>query len=465
MVETRSNQAITVRENRQLITDDSDQITRRIVEALEQDEGYVVKQMLALLPDAEVAGLIEHLSLDQRRRLVHLLGISLKPEILALLDEAIQSWVIEELGPKASVRALRKLPSDDAVAIISNLDVAMRSKLLAELPKGERRMFEDALSYPEDSAGRLMEREYIAIPESWNIGKIIDTLRSSHDAPKDFYDIFVIDRRRRPIGSLALSRILRAQRSEAAKDIMNRQIESIPASMDQEDIAFLFRNRGVTSHPVIDDRGRLVGVITIDDVIDVIDDEAAEDIMRMGGVREEDFHSAIVPAIRGRFPWLALNLIFTFAAAAVIAMFTDSIAQLLALAVLMPVIASMGGIAAVQTLTVTVRALAMKELVPTNRWRVLGREMLVNLGNGMVLAVVAAIGCYLWYRDLGLSVVVFVATIGNIGLAGLIGVMIPLGLNRFGFDPAVASGPCVTVVTDIFGFMTFLGLATMFLLN
>jgi magnesium transporter len=440
-----------------------------VVEALAAGDGARVKDLIAPLHYADVADLLEHLSAEERHALIDVIRDDFDAEILSELDETVRDEIIEWLGIADVAAAVAELESDDAVQIIEELDEAEQQKVLEAIPAGERTLIEEGLAYPEDSAGRLMQRELVTVPTFWNVGQTIDFMRQSADLEEDalpavFYDIFVVDPAHKPVGTVPLSRLLRTRRPVPVTEIMDAEMKLIPVETDQEDVAFLFRQRDLVSAPVVDDGGRLVGAITIDDVVDVIHEELEEDIMRMGGVREDDLYSAAVDTTRSRFSWLVVNLATAVLASIVIGLFEATIEQIVALAVLMPIVASMGGNAGTQTMTVAVRALAMKELTRTNTLRVIGKELLVGGFNGILFAALTGGVAWIWFGSPALGVVIALAMIINMVVAGLAGTTIPLVLERAGIDPAVASGVVLTAITDVVGFFGFLGLAALFLL-
>jgi len=440
-----------------------------VVEALAAGDGARVKELIAPLHYADVADLLEHLSAEERHALIDVIRDGFDAEILSELDETVRDEIIEWLGIADVAAAVAELESDDAVQIIEELDEAEQQKVLEAIPAGERTLIEEGLAYPEDSAGRLMQRELVTVPTFWNVGQTIDFMRQSADQeetalPAVFYDIFVVDPAHKPVGAVPLSRLLRTRRPVPVTEIMAAEMKLIPVETDQEDVAFLFRQRDLVSAPVVDDSGRLVGAITIDDVVDVIHEELEEDIMRMGGVREDDLYSAAVDTTRARFSWLVVNLATAILASLVIGFFQGTIEQMVALAVLMPIVASMGGNAGTQTMTVAVRALAMKELTRTNTMRVIGKELLVGGFNGILFAALTGGVAWFWFDSPALGVVIALAMIINMVVAGLAGTTIPLVLERAGIDPAVASGVVLTTITDVVGFFAFLGLAALILL-
>ena len=364
---------------------------------------------------------------------------------------------------------MSQLESDDSVEVIEKLTEDQREQLLYAIPEKDRLLIESSLSYPKHSAGRLMQRKLVIMPELWTFGDALDYLRREADAednllPEQFYVVYVVDRSHHPIGDISLDKFLRNQRSILLADIMNKQPKTIPVVTDQEDVARLFRQMSLVAAPVIDGEGRLVGAITIDDVVDVIDQEHEEDILHLGGVREDDLYDAAVSTMKAWFSWLFINLITAFTASVVIGFFNATIEEMVALAILMPVVASMGGNAGTQTLTVAVRAIAMKELTATNTNRIIGKEFLVGGFNGILFAFISGLIAWQWFDNFTLGGVIGVSMIVNMVVAGFAGTVIPIALDRFGVDPAVASSIVLTTVADVVGFFFFLSLGAIFLL-
>ena len=437
---------------------------RDIQEALERGDREAAAALVAPLHAADKADLLELVSPEQRRLLVEALRPAVDPDVLASLDEAVRDEVIEQLDAGEVAAAVAELDTDDAVYLIEDLSEEEKRRILEAVPAEERAAVEEGLSFPENSAGRMMQRELVAVPAYWTVGQTIDYLRANDDLPDEFYDIFVVDPRHAPIGYVPLSRAMRSRRPVPMSDLMERDIRPIAADMDQEDVAYLFHQYGLVSAPVIDASGRLIGVITVDDVVEVIDEEAEEDIMRLGGVSETDLHEPALATTRRRFPWLLVNLGTAIIASSVISLFDATIEQMVALAVLMPIVASMGGNAGTQTLTVTVRALATKDLTPANALRLVGKEFTVGILNGILFAFVAGGVVVLWFGNDALGFVIGAAMIVNLVVAALAGILVPLGLDRAGIDPAVAASVFVTTMTDVVGFFAFLGLAALVLL-
>ncbi|QJE73169.1 magnesium transporter [Aerophototrophica crusticola] len=428
-------------------------------------------RLAALLADehpSDVAHILEQLGGEQRTELIDLLRPSFDGEVLAYLPGELREEVIGQLEPKELAAAMAELDTDDAVDVIQDMEEEDQAAILANLPPETRALVEEGLTFPEYSAGRLMSREFVSVPMFWTVGKLLDYLRAaavsgSDEVPEQFYDIFIVDPRHKVAGTVPLSRVLRAKRGVKLNEILHEDIHRIPATMDQEEVARLFRKYGLVSAPVVDGGGRLLGVITVDDVVDVIEEEAEADLLALGGVEEGDLYRAVLDTTKSRFRWLFINLITAIVASVVIGLFEATIEQVVALAVLMPIVASMGGNAGTQTLTVAVRALATRELSEANALRVVGKEVLVGTANGVLFAVIAGLTAFAWFQDPLIGVVIAAAMVINLVCAGLFGALIPLGLNRLGIDPAVSSAVFLTTVTDVVGFLAFLGLATLIL--
>lgn len=417
---------------------------------------------------ADLADLIERLAPPERHLLVALIGPHLAPEILTFLEDPVREEILRWMEAEHVAAAVTELETDDAVGIVEGLEAPVQAEVLGHLEDEDRALVEEALSWPEDSAGRLMQREFVALPSFWTVGDTIDDLREKaekggEDLPVEFFDLFVVDEAFHPVGSVSLSRLLRNRRPVRLEDLMVTDIHAIPVATDQEEVALLFRQYDLASAPVVDDDGRLVGVITHDDVLDVIHEEAEEDIMRLGGVHEDDLYHAVLRTSRSRISWLVLSLLGLFSASVVIWFFQGTIEQIVALAILMPIVAALGGNAGIQTMTVSVRALAMKELHGGNAHRIIGKEFLVAAINGLALAAVVGTVAALWFST-GIGLIIGGAIIANLLAAGFVGVLIPLTLERCGVDPAVASSVFLITVTDTLGFAAFLGAAALFLL-
>lgn len=435
-----------------------------ILYAVETEDRGALVEAMEPLHAADIADLLEQINPYDRTRLIRLYGQEFDGDILSELDEGIREEVIAALHPQVLADAVRELDSDDVVDLIEDLEEPQQEAILDALEDSERVAVEQSLSFPEYSAGRLMQREVVAAPEHWRVGDAIDFLRSNQDLPEQFYHITLVDPRMHPVGNVTLGRLMGSRREVALADLVEEVFQVIPATQDEGDVAYAFNQYHLISAPVVDDEGRLVGVITIDDAMAVLDEEHEEDIMRLAGVGEGSLSDRVSETTKQRLPWLAVNLVTAVLASLVIAQFEAAIAQLVALAVLMPIVASMGGNAGTQSLTVAVRAIATRDLTGANVWRVIRREVLVGLINGVIFALVMGVVGVLWFGSPALGYVIAAAMVINLVVAGLAGTVIPVVLDRVGVDPALASGAFVTTVTDVVGFFAFLGLAVMVLL-
>ncbi len=438
-------------------------LVRTVSEALERGDEAEARQLATDLHEADLADLLENLDRDDRPRLIRILGDAFDLEVLTYLDSSLREDIIEALEPRQLADSLSDLDSDDAVDIFEDLDQEAQREVLEALPRADRIALEESLSFPEDSAGRIMQREVLAVPSSWTVGQTIDYMRAAKDLPDDFYDLYIVDPKHQPIGFVPLSRAMRTKRPVALTDIMTDDMKVVPIEMDQEEVAYLFRQYGLVSAPVVDGAGRLIGVVTVDDVVHIIDEEAEEDLLKLAGVQEADLYSAVLDTTRSRFSWLLVNLFTAVAASLVIAIFEETIERVVALAVLMPIVASMGGNAGTQTLTVAVRAIAMRDLSAGNAWRFVGKEVLVGLANGLIFAVLAGLLAWVWFDAPMIGAIIAAAMVINLVVATLSGALVPLGLEKLGVDPAVASSVVLTTVTDVIGFFAFLGLAALLL--
>jgi len=428
--------------------------------AIADRDTLALRSEVGSLHQSEVGDLLEALLPEQRRALVTLMGADFDYTALTEVDDSIRQDIVESLPNEQIAQAVQELDSDDAVYILEDLDEKDQEEILAQLPFTERIRLRRSLDYPEETAGRRMQTEFVAVPPFWTVGQTIDYMREDQDLPEQFSQIFVIDPTFRLLGAVDLDRILRAQRSVKVEDVMHETRHAIPAAMDQEEAAQIFEQYDLLSAAVVDENERLVGVLTIDDVVDVIQQEAEEDLMRMGGVGDEELSDSVLVTSRSRVPWLLVNLVTAFLAASVIGLFDGTIQQIVALAVLMPIVAGMGGNAASQTMTVTVRALATKDIDIYNAGRIIRREMAVGALNGVLFAVLIGAVAGVWFGDWQIGGIIAAAMVINMFVAALGGILIPLLLDRLGIDPAVASAVFVTAVTDVVGFFAFLGLAT-----
>jgi len=436
----------------------SNEFLAGIVAAVEAADGDRLAEIAEPIHEADLADILEALKGQQRRLFVQLLGSRFDFRSLTEVDDKVREEILDLLPTEAVVEGVRDLDTDDAVYILEDLDEGEQRQILDRMPEAERAPLQRSLEFPEESAGRRMQSEFIAVPPFWTVGQTIDYMRDSDDLPSEFYEIFIVDPAFRPIGTVTLNHLLRSKRPVPMEKIMDREIYTVRASEDQEVVARTFERYDLVSSAVIDDSERLVGVITVDNIIDVIEEEADEDIRLLGGVGDEEISDSVLSTTRSRFVWLLVNLGTAILASWVISLYDGSISQMVALAVLMPIVASMGGNAGTQTMTVAVRALATRDLARFNVRRVITRETIVGFLNGCMFAVIMGVVAAFWFANVQLGGVLAVAMVLNMLAAGVFGILIPLGLHRMKLDPAVASGPFVTTVTDVVGFFVFLGL-------
>jgi magnesium transporter len=436
-----------------------------LTRAVEAQDADAVRDLAGDLHESDMGDVIEALHPDRRVPFIRLLGPEFDYTALTEVDETIRLRILEELPTAAVVEGVREMESDDAVYLLEDLDDEDKAEILSQLPFQDRLALQRSLDYPEDSAGRRMQTDFIAVPAFWTVGQTIDYLREQKDLPEEFYEIYVIDPGFRLMGAVSLNRLLRTPRRTRMTEIMRDERHLVLATQDQEEVARLFERYNLVSAAVVDEAERMVGVITVDDILDVIQAEAEEDIRALAGVGDEEISDTVFYAVRTRSVWLIVNLGTAFLASWVIGLFDATIEQMVALAILMPIVASMGGNAATQTMTVAVRALATRDLVVGNAWRIIRREFMVGLVNGVCFATIVGLISALWFTNPMLGVVIGAAMIINLLSAALAGILIPLGLNRLKIDPAVASSVFVTMITDVVGFFAFLGLATWILLR
>jgi magnesium transporter len=437
----------------------------KVLDAVDAGDDETARKLVAPLPPADVADLIELAARDEREGLVKALAGIVSPDVLAEMNDFVREDLLDELEPQQVADIAGQLETDDAVALIEDLDEDEQQAVLERMEPDDRAAVEEALGYPEESAGRLMQRDLCAVPEHWTVGQVIDYVRSTEDLPDDFWEVFVVSPDHHPVGTCKLSLILRTPRTTSVGDIMQREQTLIPVDMDQEDVALRFQKYALVSAAVVDEEGRLVGMITVDDVVHIIQEEAGEDVLRLSQAGDGDINEPLRLTIRSRMWWLFINLGTEILSVFVIGFYQDLIAKLVVLAMLMPVITGMGGNAATQTMAVTVRALATGQLTSSNSWRMILREWWIATANGWGLGLIMLIGIQLFYHDWGLSLVTLLAMILNSLNAGLSGVLIPIGLNKLKIDPAVVSTIFVTTMTDTLGFFFFLGLAASFHLH
>lgn len=435
-----------------------------VAEALDRGDRDAVIAEIRDLHVADVADLLEQLDSEHRRRFVELAWDEVDPEVLVEVDEGVRDELIEILSPTRIAEAAKEFDTDDVVHLVEDLDVVEQQEILEALEPEERVAVVKALSYPEESAGRLMQSEFVKAPPFWTVGQMIDFLRDAEELPEQFYDVIIVDPAMRPLGKVPLGRLLASRRPVPLESIMDTDITTFHAVDPQEDVAYAFRKYHLISAPVVDDAGRVVGVITIDDAMEILDEEAEQDILRLGSVGDEEISDDVWETARNRFRWLFANLLTAILASLVIGLFEETIARAVALAVLMPIVASMGGIAGTQTMTVAVRALATRDLTAANAARVIWRELTVGALNGVGFAVIMGLVAWFWFDQPIIGAVIAVAMVVNLVAAALAGILVPLALERIGVDPALASGTFVTTVTDVVGFFAFLGLASVLLL-
>ena len=434
---------------------------KSVARRIEAGDASGLRGLVGDLHEADMGALIEALAPEQRPRLVGLLGIDFDFTALTEVDDAVRDEILDELPPQAVAKGVSELESDDAVAILEDLPKDEQAEILDQLPQPDRAALARSLDYPEESAGRRMQTEFIAVPPAWNVGQAIDYMRETQELPERFFELYVTDESGRFRGAVPLDRLLRSKRPVPISDLMEPERRRIRADEDQEEVARMFQRYDLVAAPVVDAGDRMVGIITFDDVADVIEEEAEEDIKALGGVRGEELSDSVWKIARGRFNWLLVNLATAFLASSVLGLFEGQLQKMVALAVLAPIVASQGGNATTQTMTVAVRALATRDLSDANAWRVIMRELMVGLLNGIAFAVITGAAAYVWFRVPGLGLVIGLAMICNLVAAALGGILIPLVLHRLKFDPAVASSPFVTTVTDVVGFFSFLGIATL----
>lgn len=440
-------------------------VTREFVDAVSLAVGggdaSLLRPLVDDLHESDMGALLEALPADERGLFIELLGADFDFTALTEVDDAVREQILEDLPNEAIAEGVRNLDSDDAVYIVEDMDDADKAEVLENLSPVERIALQRALDYPEESAGRRMQSQVIAVPPFWTVGQTIDFMRETQDLPDTFYEVYVVDPGHRFVGAVPLDRLLRTKRPVPIAELASQDRRIVRATEDQEDVARMFQRYNLVSAPVVDEAERLVGVITIDDIVDVIEDEADEDLKALGGVQaDEELSDSVWATVRSRFPWLFANLVTAILAAGVIDLFEGSIQKMVALAVLMPIVASMGGNAGTQTMTVTVRALATRDLNRSNTLRIIRREVTVGMINGVSFALILGLVATTWFgmSDLGLVIGLAIACV--LTTAALGGILIPLLLNRLGADPAVSSGPFVTTITDIVGFAAFLGIAT-----
>jgi len=427
----------------------------------DNDTAFLNRTLKELHP-SDSADLIENLIPENRTKLIEIEGFNLDPEIFIELNESIQTEIFILLSTESIVNILRRLESDNALKILENLDEKKKNTVLDKLPPKDRFILQEGLSYPEDSAARIMQREFTAIPSNWSVGQTIDYLRENKDLPEEFLEIFIVDSDFKPIGTVPSSKVLRASRDSKMNLIMSEMQVLIPVDMDKEEVGRIFENYNLISAGVVDKTNKLVGMITGDDVVTVVKEEAEEDVLRLAGVGDEEITDSVLKKTKRRFNWLLLNLFTALLATWVISKFGATIEQMVALAFLMPIVASMGGNAGMQTLAVTIRAIATKELSSGNLTQVVTKEFIIGVLNGIIFAAITALIVQLWFKEINLSILIAVAMVLNMMVAGLFGILVPVSLKKLNIDPAIASSVFVTTITDVIGFLSFLGIGAYF---
>ena len=427
----------------------------------DNDTAFLNRTLKELHP-SDSADLIENLIPENRIKLIEIEGFNLDPEIFIELNESIQTEIFILLSTESIVNILRRLESDNALKILENLDEKKKNTVLDKLPPKDRFILQEGLSYPEDSAARIMQREFTAIPSNWSVGQTIDYLRENKDLPEEFLEIFIVDSDFKPIGTVPSSKVLRASRDSKMNLIMSEMQVLIPVDMDKEEVGRIFENYNLISAGVVDKTNKLVGMITGDDVVTVVKEEAEEDVLRLAGVGDEEITDSVLKKTKRRFNWLLLNLFTALLATWVISKFGATIEQMVALAFLMPIVASMGGNAGMQTLAVTIRAIATKELSSGNLTQIVTKEFIIGVLNGIIFAAITSLIVQLWFKEINLSILIAVAMVLNMMVAGLFGILVPVSLKKFNIDPAIASSVFVTTITDVIGFLSFLGIGSYF---
>src|SRR3954471_7348191 len=438
------------------------EFVEKVSDAIKAADAAFLREIVAELHEADLGDLIEALDPEERPRLVELTAADFDFSALNEVDDAVRDEILEELEPETVAEGVRELESDDAVELLQGLDEEDQEEILEKLPPSERDALERSLEYPENSAGRRMQTEFIAVPPDWTVGQAIDYMRDTPDLPERFYEIYAVDGAQHWQGAVALDVLLRSRRPVPLAELVDEDRRRVSVLDDQEEVARLFGKYNLVAAPVVDTENRLVGVITIDDVVDVIEEEADEDLKALGGVTsDEELSDPFWTIAKGRFNWLLVNLATAFLASSVLGLFEGQLEKMVALAVLAPIVASQGGNAATQTMTVAVRALATRELGSNNAFRVVLREGLVGLVNGLAFAIITGVAAVAWFKIPGLGVVIGLAMLCNLVAGALGGILIPMVLERVRADPAVASGTFVTTITDVVGFFSFLGIATL----
>jgi len=453
LIKSIGNKKVNLDFNKNFITTFSDKINLSDLQ--------FINQTLKDLHPSDVANLIENLSYDTRVKLIEIESFSIAPEIFIELNESIQSEVLHLISIDSISNIIKRLESDDAVSILENLELDKKNLILDKLPPKDRFLLEEGLSYPEDSAARIMQREFTAIPSDWTVGQTIDYLRESKDLPQEFLEIFIVDNEFKPIGIVPSSRVLRTARNSKMISIMREMPVLISVNMDKEEVGHAFETYNLVSAGVINKNNKLVGMITADDIVTVVQEEAEEDALRLAGVGDEEITDTVFVKTKRRFNWLLINLATALLASWVISIFGAEIEKVVALAFLMPIVASMGGNAGMQTLAVTIRAIATKELSSGNINKIITKEFFIGVLNGIIFAIITGAVVQLWFKQFDLSIIIAASMVLNMIVAGLFGILIPVTLKKMNIDPALASSVFVTAVTDVIGFLSFLGIGSL----
>ena len=439
------------------------ELLRAIIDAVDAEDLVRLEALVVPLHAADKADLLEQMGAAQRRSVIEVLGPGIDAEILPDLDDAVLGDVRKELGVETFGRLVGRLSSDDAIEVVGDLDEAVRREVLEAVPASERRVVEQGLTFPEDSAGRLMRRDVVALPAFWNVGQTIDHLRSARDLPDEFYAVFIVDPGHRPRGAIPLATLIRSDREVGLTSLVDGEPWTVKTDTDREEVCWLLQQYGLSEVAVVDGNDRLLGTITFDDMVNVLSEESEEDVLRLAGLTGTDLNQGVIDTTRKRFLWLFINLATAVMASMVIGIFEGTIREIVALAVLMPIVASMGGNAGTQTMTVVVRALATRDLTRANGVRVIAKEILVGTVNGTLFACITGLVAWMWFHSPMLGAVIAMAMVANLAVAGFIGAATPLVLDRLGIDPAVAASVFLTTVTDVMGFFVFLALGATWL--
>ena len=434
-----------------------------VTDKIANNDAVFISNSFNEMHPADAADIIEHLNPTDRENLIKLNNFKIDPEVFVELNESIQSEIIKYLSTNSIVYILKNLESDDAIKILENIDEKNKNDILTSLPPKDRFVLLESLSYPEDSAARIMQREFTAIPSNWSVGQTIDYLRENKDLPDEFLEIYIVDNEFKPIGTVPSSKVLRTPREAKMISIMSETQFFIPVDMDKEEVSRLFENYNLNSACVVEKNNKLVGMITSDDILTVLKEEAEEDTLRLAGVGDEKITDGVFIKTKRRFNWLLLNLFTAFIATWVISMFEATIEQMVALAFLMPIVASMGGNAGMQTLAITIRTLATNDLTRNNLSQNIIKEFSIGILNGVIFAIISGFVVQLWFNNIQLSLIISIGMVFNMIVAGLFGILVPVSLKRINIDPAIASSVFVTTITDVIGFLSFLGVAYFFL--